>query len=178
MDRQVEPTQEVENHSVEYVFRHVVYSRLKSEGFEERGPGFAIPLKSGKDFGVGMVKGDLEVICYVNDGFPAVSVLLPVDNSVRGDMLFKRLLRPERSVLVCYRTFPSDDSDFESAENIEQMVEECWPAIEEIIKHGEMILHYHQDKIYPDSPSVATNSFFDRLRARIIHIVSCLNKNE
>ncbi|MDP2642319.1 MAG: hypothetical protein Q8P62_00565 [Candidatus Peregrinibacteria bacterium] len=150
MGEQVAPVQEVVDMPLEFVLRHIVYSKLKKRGFEARGPGLAVPLKSGKSFGGGMAKGDLEVICMLRDGIPSVSVLLPVDERVRVDMLFKRVNVGERSVLVCDRILPNDDSDFDSAENIEQMVEECWGEVEKIIQHGAAILWYNEKYVYQD----------------------------
>jgi len=58
----VVPAQKVKFHSVGYVLRHVVYSKLKKIGFSP-----VQFLKSGKGFGGGMVKNGLDTPDSVRD---------------------------------------------------------------------------------------------------------------
>jgi|GEM_PF-3120573 len=164
--------QDVEYHSVESVLRYIVYDKLQKKGFSPMGL-----LKSGKSVGGGMIGEDgIEVACGFADGVHSIHIFLPVGEGVREDKFFRRTDAGGRSVLVCYRTFPSDDSDFNSAENIEQMVDECWIEIEKIIQHGSMILYYNRDKIYPDFPKVdagsgVVGSFLESLKNGIVKVL-------
>lgn len=163
--------QECIDRNQELMLRRIVYKRLQGQGFYSTGL-----LKSGKAVGGGMIGGNgIEVACGFDEGTHSIYIFLPVKEEVREDEFFRRTNAGGRSVLVCCRNFPSDEGAFDGVDEIEQMVEECWPDIEKIIKHGSMILHYHEDKIYPDFEKVESRSFVGDLVARVFAILSGKN---
>jgi len=156
----------VESVPPKMLFRHLVYSKLQEKGFEPKKL-----LKSGRALGGGMVKGDIEVIATLDAGIYTISICLPVDARVRGDVRFGRINFGGRSILLHPSHFIQNNLPKDSQE-LWDFINLCWPEIGQMIGVGEYIISCNKDKVYPDFEEAEPDSLFKGFLARISKVLS------